>query len=104
MTQYLGVTQQKPKYWKALVYPLFMALVAFVVMIAMGLTILPIFDEMYADFGLRVPFATEIVITFSKLLRDHPILVSLATLTAVVSLFGSSLDLEAYFATSKTLL
>lgn len=88
LTQYLGVAQQKSRYWKALVYPLFMAVVAFVVMIAMGLTILPIFDEMYDDFGLSLPFATEILLSFSALLRDHLILVSLSTLLVVVSLFG----------------
>lgn len=88
LTQYLGVTKQRTRHWKALVYPLFMALVTFVIMIAMGLTILPIFDEMYADFGLRVPLPTQIVLIFSELLRDHPILVSLSTLIAVVSLFG----------------
>lgn len=80
----------KSRNWNSLFYPLFLAILTFVFLIAIGLFITPIFGEIYRDFSLRLPMPTELLVGFSNLLIRKPILVPLVTLS-VLLLFTSGI-------------
>lgn len=91
-------TKRKPLAWNLLVYPLFLMLVTLVFLILIGIFVIPVFGEMYRDFGLRLPAATEILITFSETLNRQPIMVAFAIValgvfaTVMIALAGYLLE------------
>lgn len=54
-------------------YPLFLVCILFLFFLALSFFIIPIFGEMYLEFGLRVPSTTEFIVNFSRLTLAYPI-------------------------------
>ncbi len=57
--------------WKAVTYPLALLAMAFAVLVAIGWTVMPMFEEIFSDFGLRLPAPTQLLVWFSQQLNDH---------------------------------
>lgn len=80
-------TREKPVIWRAMAYPLFLTLLTFSFLILVGLFLIPIFAEMYRDFGIQLPIITEMLVQFSMALRFSPILTLIGLFVVLISLY-----------------
>jgi type II secretory pathway component PulF len=80
-------TKEKPVFWRALAYPLFLTLLTFCFLILVGLFLIPIFAEMYSDFGIQLPIITEMLVQFSMALRFSPLLTVIGLFIVLISFF-----------------
>jgi type IV pilus assembly protein PilC len=65
----------RKKFLNSLIYPAFLIVLA-IVMIAVVMTfVIPKFGELYADLNTPLPFTTQILISASKAIREHLILI-----------------------------
>jgi general secretion pathway protein F len=84
-------TEQLRTQWRrTLAYPLAVAALALGVMLALGLLIVPSFEELFQDFGLQLPLFTRVVLDLSNFLTSGPTLVFLL----VVAVIGLLLSLR----------
>ncbi len=58
------------RWWLPLVYPFFVTLLAVAVTSFLALLVVPEFEKLLSDFGMRLPLATEALIGFSHFLRE----------------------------------
>lgn len=79
----------KPFGLRVLGYPLFMASITFIFLMVLGFTVIPVFGEMYREFGLRLPVVTEILLGFSGFLNSYPTVAILGTATLLALLASS---------------
>lgn len=80
---------------RVLGYPLFMATITFIFLMLLGYTVIPVFGEMYREFGLRLPGATKILVGFSGFLNSYPALAILSTAT-LLALLACSFSIIGY--------
>ncbi len=65
------VTEEtKSRWWLPLVYPFFVTLLAVAVTSFLALLVVPEFEKILSDFGMRLPLITEALIGFSHFLRE----------------------------------
>lgn len=55
----------------ALAYPLLILLLAGMVMVFLLLWVIPIFGDLFADFGSALPWPTQVVLTLSQFVHEH---------------------------------
>ncbi len=74
--------QQASGGWAALAYPLVIVGFSIVVMIILSVLVMPVFSDMFTDFGLELPAATRAVIGFMGFLATGwgPLLVALGVI------------------------
>jgi type II secretory pathway component PulF len=60
----------KSRWWLPLVYPFFVTLLAVAVTSFLALLVVPEFEKILSDFGMRLPLITEALIGFSHFLRE----------------------------------
>lgn len=89
LVELMGYSNFRSRAWNSLIYPIFLTVLVFIFIVTIGLFITPVFGEMYKDFGLRVPVATEILLGFSRMLVMYPILGPLLTLVVLVAIFAT---------------
>ena len=58
---------------RLLTYPILVTLISLIVLALLSLLIVPTFEEMFADFGIRLPAPTLLVIEVTRQLRFHAI-------------------------------
>ena len=58
------------RWWLPLVYPFFVTLLAVAVTSFLALLVVPEFEKILSDFGMRLPLITEALIGFSHFLRE----------------------------------
>lgn len=77
---------------KAMIYPIMILIVAFVVLIAMSVIIIPRFSKMFADMGSDLPVITKVVMSFSDFLihKWYWILLIVGLLALLIGLFARS--------------
>jgi len=64
------VTEEtKSRWWLPLVYPFFVTLLALAVTSLLAVLVVPEFEKILGDFGMRLPLMTEALIGFSHVLR-----------------------------------
>jgi len=64
------VTEEtKSRWWLPLVYPFFVTLLALAVTSLLAVLVVPEFEKILGDFGMRLPLMTEALIGFSHFLR-----------------------------------
>jgi type IV pilus assembly protein PilC len=65
LRQFLSETQRADELWRqwwlTLAYPLFLAGLAGVVMVGLSMLVLPIFRDIFAGFGIKLPYLTVVV-------------------------------------------
>jgi hypothetical protein len=65
------VTEEtKSRWWLPLVYPFLVTLLAVAVTSFLALLVVPEFEQILSDFGMRLPLITEALIGFSHFLRE----------------------------------
>ena len=65
------VTEEtKSRWWLPLVYPFFVTVMAVAVTSFLALLVVPEFEKILSDFGMRLPLITEALIGFSHFLRE----------------------------------
>ncbi|GAB5515098.1 type II secretion system F family protein [Rhodopirellula baltica] len=69
--------------WIILVYPLVLAFASIAILMIICVLLVPAFEEMMDEFGLELPWATEVVFAISHFTRDY----GLALLTSVIMVF-----------------
>lgn len=57
------------RWWLPLVYPLFVTLLALAVTSFLAVIIVPEFEKILSDFGMRLPLITDVLLGFSRFLR-----------------------------------
>lgn len=57
---------------RTIAYPILLLCIATTILLAICVFIVPTFDEMYRDFGLRLPAPTNAVISFSRFVTEFP--------------------------------
>ena len=62
--------ETKSRWWLPLVYPFFVTLLALAVTSFLAVLVVPEFEKLLGDFGMRLPLATEALIGFSHFLRE----------------------------------
>ena len=103
-------------YWKApvgrsafsiLAYPLIVAILFMVLLIAFCLFLIPEFEKMFDDFGLALPFITELIISLSHFIQSWGmillslLLVGLIALPIATKLMGRNEPTRQGWLTSK---
>lgn len=58
---------------RLMAYPLVVVLLATAVFVFLALVVVPVFAEMFNDFGMQIPLATELIVALSRLIRHHPL-------------------------------
>ncbi len=76
----------KTKVRSAMSYPVFVLVFAIAISLFLLLKIVPTFEQIYADFGAKLPGPTLAVVSFSHLIRDNAI-VSIGIAVGVILLF-----------------
>lgn len=71
---------------RVLAYPLVMVLLTLAVMLLLCLAVVPVFDDIFSEFGLELPYATELLTGLSRYLRSRPLslFLNLAAIFAAV--------------------
>jgi type II secretory pathway component PulF len=72
------------RWWASLVYPLAILVLCGLIMIGICLYLVPEFDRMFSEFGLRLPPTTTLLIWISRLFQRWGIAILVASLVAVV--------------------
>ncbi len=92
LTQYMESTASlQRKIVSALIYPAILTIAAIIALFVFVTTLIPMFGELYAYFGSKLPLLTQIIIDTSYLLKKGlPVLVPIVILGAVfmVRFFG----------------
>ncbi len=78
------ISAVKRKTVSALVYPLILLLLSFVVVSIIVFRVVPEFEGFYRGFGTELPLVTRAIVSFSSLLRAHVLLVVSSVGAAVV--------------------
>lgn len=86
-----------------LAYPLFLLILAGVILIFMSILVVPTFAKMFSEFGLRLPLPTRFVLWISEQLTDYS-LRSLAVTALVFMVIVALGRLWVHFALSTSLL
>ncbi len=68
------VTQFRKNNWLHFMYPLVVLAVAIVMFVLLATTIIPTFQSMFVEFQLRLPRSTQMLISISVYLRNHPVM------------------------------
>jgi len=76
----------KGKIKSAMVYPVAIIVVAFIVTAILMIFVIPVFAEMFADFGGSLPVPTQIVINISNFVQDY-ILVIIGVIVVAIFTF-----------------
>ncbi len=66
----VATEETNSRWWLPLVYPFFVTLLALAVTSFLALLVVPEFEKLLGDFGMRLPLATEALIGFSHFLRE----------------------------------
>ena len=69
---------------RMIAYPLAVLALALAVVVFLSVVIVPVFNELYDDFGLALPAMTKMTLTLSRAIRNLPLL-SLGVLTLVMA-------------------
>ena len=62
-------TQKK----RILTYPVTVMVIAFLVLVLLAVMVVPTFEDIFDDFEMDLPETTEVVVSFSRMLRFHPL-------------------------------
>ena len=73
---------------RTIAYPLVLLVVATVMMLLTCVLLVPPFDVMYQEFGLRLPIQTAALIDLSRFVTGHPIIVVILVATCLIGLVG----------------
>jgi hypothetical protein len=63
-------SQARKERWGVVIYPLFVLLVSALVFAAISIAIVPVFEQMFLEFGLILPVPTRLVIAISHLFQS----------------------------------
>jgi type IV pilus assembly protein PilC len=77
----------KAKIKSAMTYPAAMGGLVLIILVAMMVFVVPVFQKMFADMGGELPFATQILVNISEGARSWPGLVVVVGIIAAVVLF-----------------
>jgi type II secretory pathway component PulF len=78
-------TVSRQRWWWSLSYPLVVLMLSLLVLVLLGRTIVPGFAEIFRDFGLQLPLATQLSLAFSNLCQGWGVFIPpLVMLLAVV--------------------
>lgn len=69
--------------YSAIAYPVFLLSFLFVVMIFIMLKLVPVFQDTYSQFGVELPFLTQVLIGFSDFIRSNIVYISLGILGGI---------------------
>ncbi len=88
LAEYLEkIEKLRGKIKSALFYPIFVLIIATVIVAGILIFVIPTFKQLYADLGGTLPFLTQIVIDASNWLRDYIGWFVLAIVTVIVLFF-----------------
>ncbi len=73
---------------RLLAYPLAVLILAFVVLAFLSVIIVPIFGDMFADFGLLLPTPTRVVIFVAEQIRFHALRFVISLLLIAATFYG----------------
>lgn len=73
---------------RLLAYPLVVMLIALAVFAFLCVMVVPTFGSMYADFGVRVPWSTRLVVGIADQLQHHPIQLVLIVGLTSAAIYG----------------
>ncbi|PAY20698.1 hypothetical protein CKO51_04705 [Rhodopirellula sp. SM50] len=73
---------------RTIAYPLILMLIAIALLMAVIVFLVPTFDEMYREFGLRLPAPTEALINLSRGVNAHPLLAFILLCTFLSGVAG----------------
>lgn len=83
-------------------YPVFVMLVVMTVFGLLCLLVVPVFDNMFTEFGLRLPAPTRVLIGFARQFREHPIQ-TLMTICGIAGAIYLAVRLWTHFAITTRL-
>jgi type IV pilus assembly protein PilC len=79
--------QLKGRIKSAMTYPIAMGGLVLVILAAMMIFVVPVFQNMFASMGGQLPFATQILVNISEGIRSWPGLITLVVVIGGTSLF-----------------
>lgn len=85
------IFEQKIK--NALIYPIILIIVTFLILNFLVFNVLPSFEEVFRDSSMQLPFLTRILLGFSRFVRDNFFIVSsifIAIILALIVYFNSN--------------
>lgn len=68
-----GESESRNQWTHALVYPAIILVASVLIFLFLCVAVVPTFTEMYHDFGLRLPKATQLLVNISETVLHHPI-------------------------------
>lgn len=75
----------KNERWDVMIYPLFVLLLSTLVFAALSIAVVPVFEQMFYEFGLTLPHPTQLVISISHIFQSIWFWVLLAVLIIAFS-------------------
>ena len=98
-TQFEKSAKLKGLVKKAMIYPIMILIVAFVVVIAMSIFVVPQFAKMFEDMGTEMPAMTAMIMAFSDFIihKWYIVILVVAVLVFAISMFAKSENGQAFF-------
>lgn len=98
-TQFEKSAKLKGLVKKAMIYPIMILIVAFVVVIVMSVAVVPKFAEMFEDMGTEMPVMTALIMNFSDFIihKWYIVILVVAVLVFAISMFAKSENGQAFF-------
>ncbi len=78
-----AAAELRRQWWATFAYPLFVAGLALAVLVALSFMVIPAFREIFADFGMQLPAATELTLALSQAVTDGRRLVVVVAILAL---------------------
>jgi type IV pilus assembly protein PilC len=73
---------------RQLAYPLLITILSVGVVLMFCAIVVPIFDSMFTDFGLQLPYATQLVVTTSRQMQANFVLFFLVIALCIAAIYG----------------
>ena len=98
-TQFEKSAKLKGLVKKAMIYPIMILVVAFAVVIAMSILVVPKFAEMFESMGTEMPAMTAAIVNFSDFIlhKWYFVILIVAVLVILIQLFAKSENGQAFF-------
>jgi type II secretory pathway component PulF len=88
MSQTTRELQNRNEHWRLMAYPIVVLITALMVLGLLCLLVVPIFEKMFVEFGIRLPAPTQMVLAFTRLFQHGPVETLLLIIVAAGTLYG----------------
>ncbi|HUP82420.1 MAG TPA: type II secretion system F family protein [Pirellula sp.] len=88
MSDVTFATENRKSRWRSFAYPLVVFGIAILVFVLISVMVLPTFQNMFREFGLRLPLATRSLLEISNQINERPVVFCLSLLGVMLAAWG----------------